>query len=355
MNILIDFKKVWKEVKLEQIIYTIQKGSKFNKYKSGIRNAQSMKIIANVNKSLIPKFDGVLLNSLTDQEIEIGSKIKEIKTALGTIGINKWGDVFYQQINQENNGLKVLGGNEIQRYYKRGIKGYIENKHIKTDQSLIKPNSVLLQRIIAHIENPIDHLKISGTIIEEDNYRIVNTIHQLTLDKEISNKYVLVIINSNFMNWFVYRFIFAKAIRSFQFSGDVAKKIPIPKISLSEQTPFIEKADSMLILNKEFYENKNKFFNRIKKSFNLEKINRKIDKFYEMEINDFIKEIERLSKRKISLKDQDEWEDYFEDYKEKLLKLKDEIERTDDKIDEMVYGLYDLNEREIGMIVGSLK
>jgi hypothetical protein len=91
LNILIDFKKVWKEVKLEQIIYTIQKGSKFNKYKYGIRNAQSMKIIANVNKSLIPKFDGVLLNSLTDQEIEIGSKIKEIKTALGTIGINKWG------------------------------------------------------------------------------------------------------------------------------------------------------------------------------------------------------------------------------------------------------------------------
>jgi len=109
-------------------------------------------------------------------------------------------------MNQENKGFKVLGGNEIQGYYKRGIKGYIENKYIKTDQSLIKPNSVLLQRIIAHIENPTDHLRISGTIFEDPSYKIVDTVYQITLDKEISNKYVLAIINSNFMNWFVKEF-----------------------------------------------------------------------------------------------------------------------------------------------------
>jgi len=355
LNIIIDCKKVWKEVKLEQIIYTIQKGNKFPKYNSGVRDNQSIKIIAKVDKSLIPRFDGVLLNSLTNQEIKIGSKIREIETTLGTVGINKWGDVFYKQINQEKKGLKVLGGNEIQRYYKRGIKGYIEDKYIKTDQSLIKPNSILLQRIIAHIENPIDHLRISGTIFEDKNYRIVNTVHQLTLDKEISNKYVLALINSNFMNWFVYRFVFAKAIRSFQFSGDVAKKIPIPKLSEKEQKPFIEKADLMLKLNKDFYEKKNKFFNRIKKSFSLEKINKKLDKFYELEFNDFIKEIEKQSKKKISLKEQDEWEDYFNEYRKEILKLKDEIDKTDNKINEMVYKLYGLTKEEINVVAGNLK
>jgi len=47
----------------------------------------------------------------------------------------------------------------------------------------------------------------------------------------------------------------------------------------------------MLKLNQEFYEKKNKFFNRIKKSFGLEKINKKLDKFYEVRFNDFIKEV----------------------------------------------------------------
>jgi len=49
------------------------------------------------------------------------------------------------------------------------------------------------------------------------------------------------------MNWYTYRFIFAKAIRTFQFSNDVIKKIPIPKISEDEQKPFIEKLILCLI------------------------------------------------------------------------------------------------------------
>lgn len=355
LNIIIDCKKVWKEVKLEQIIYTIQKGNKFPKYNSGIRDNQSIKIIAKVDKSLIPKFDGVLLNSLTNQEIKIGSKIKEVDTRLKDLGKDGRGDLFYQQMNQDKKGFKVLGGNEIQGYYRRGIKGYIEDKHIKGDQSLIKSNSILLQRIIAHIENPTDHLRISGTVFNDSNFKIVDTVYQITLDKEISNKYVLALINSNFMNWFVYRFVFAKAIRSFQFSGDVAKKIPIPKLSEKEQKPFIEKADLMLKLNKDFYEKKNKFFNRIKKSFSLEKINKKLDKFYGLEFNDFIKEIEKQSKKKISLKEQDEWEDYFNDYKKDTSKLESEIDKANNKIDEMVYRLYGLTKEEIKIIEESTK
>lgn len=152
------------------------------------------------------------------------------------------------------------------------------------------------------------------------------------------------------MNWFVYRFVFAKAIRSFQFSGDVARKIPIPKLSEKEQKPFIEKADLMLNLNKEFYEKKFKFFNRIKKSFSLEKINKKLDKFYELEFNDFVKEIEKQTKKKISLKEQDEWEDYFNDYKKDILKLEMEINKTDNKINEMIYKLYNLTKEEVKII-----
>lgn len=152
------------------------------------------------------------------------------------------------------------------------------------------------------------------------------------------------------MNWFIYRFVFAKAIRSFQFSGDVAKKIPIPKISLLKQKPFIEKADLMLKLNKEFYDKKSKFFNRIKKSFNLEKINKKLDKFYELEFNDFILEIEKQSKNKISLKEQDEWEDYFNNYKKELLKLRGDIDKTDEEINKKVYDLYGLTKEEIKVV-----
>ncbi|MFH1585980.1 MAG: DNA methyltransferase [archaeon] len=350
LNAIIDCKKVWKEVKLEQIIYTIKKGDKFKRYDSGVRDNQSIKIIANVDKSLIPKFDGVLLNSLSNQEIKIGSRLKEIKSTLGTIGVNKWGDVFYKKINHNKKGFKVLGGNEIQRYYRRGIKGYIEEKHAKTDQSLIKPNSVLLQRIIAHIENPADHLKISGTIFENSNYRIVNTVHQLTLGREISNKYVLAIANSNFMNWFVYRFVFAKAIRSFQFSRDVAKKIPIPKISLPEQKPFIEKAELMLKLNKEFYERKNKFLKLMKHEYKLDKLSNKLKKFHELNFDEFVKEL----KIKLNIDKKAELLDFFEKNKKEIKEISEKIEKTDEEINDMVYDLYGITAKEKEIIEKSL-
>ena len=88
---------------------------------------------------------------------------------------------------------------------------------------------------------------------------------------------------------------------------------------------------------------------------NMEGLSDKLDKFYELEFNDFIKEIEKQSKKKLSLKEQDEWEDYFKDYKKELQKLKDEIEKTDNEINQMVYKLYGLSKEDITVVEGSLK
>ena len=46
------------------------------------------------------------------------------------------------------------------------------------DKATIKKNSVLVQNIIAHIENPIDHIKIISTI-DEDDYLIIDTINHV--------------------------------------------------------------------------------------------------------------------------------------------------------------------------------
>lgn len=43
------------------------------------------------------------------------------------------------------------------------------------------------------------------------------------------------LLHSTFLNWYCYRFTFAKAIRSFQFSNEMAKRIPIPQITKSNQ------------------------------------------------------------------------------------------------------------------------
>lgn len=128
-----------------------------------------------------------------------------------------------------------MGGKEIQRYTIVGIKGYV-CKNFINNESNIKANSVLLQRIIAHIQNPTPHIKFTGTIaLNGDERKIVNTIFQIICKENISNKYILGLFHSKLINWYCYRFCFSKAIRSMDFSNEIARKIPIPKITESNQ------------------------------------------------------------------------------------------------------------------------
>ncbi len=156
------------------------------------------------------------------------------------------------------------------------------------------------------------------------------------------------------MNWFVYRFVFAKAIRSFQFSGDVAKKIPLPKISLEEQKPFIEKSNFMIDKNKKFYETKNKFIKLIKYKFNLDKISRRLEGFYNLNFKEFVDEIQNKNKT-MSIEKEAELMNFFEKNKKEVLDLVNEISKTEKEIDERVYKLYEITDKEKQIIKESLK
>ena len=81
-----------------------------------------------------------------------------------------------------------------------------------------------------------------------------------------------------------------------------------------------------------------------------------IDKWYEQEFVDFIKELSKVIKgvngTPLTKKDEFEWMDLFEENKKKALDLKAEIDKTDKEIDRMVYELYGLSEEEIKIVEG---
>ncbi|RAX53080.1 hypothetical protein CCY97_07255, partial [Helicobacter sp. 10-6591] len=228
---IVDCGKAWSYVLLEMIIYSKQKNTPTSSYVTGFLNeTQGFSQVLEVPKEYIDFF-GFYPNALPEKELKIGVRIlKDFTNSLNDCGENIWGDVFYKNISNKGE-FQVYGGKEIQRYFIRGIKGYISNTLKTSPKSIIKDNSVLMQRLIAHIENPTPHIKMTGTIVKNiDNVRIVNTIHQIICRDEFPNYYVLALLHSRFLNWYCYRFVFAKAIRSFQFSAEIAKKIPIPKI-----------------------------------------------------------------------------------------------------------------------------
>ena len=124
---------------------------------------------------------------------------------------------------------------------------------------------------------------------------------------------------------------------------------PIKEISKEEQQPFIALADKMLSFNSELQSKRQRFLKRLSDNFNALKITGALERFEELEFKQFLSE---LAKQKInlSLKQQDEWEEYFNEYKTECNALSAQISATDREIDGMVYGLYGLTEEEIEII-----
>jgi len=343
---IIDCKKVWKEVLLEQIMLFYQKNINSNFYKNGKLQEQSVTILSNLQKENYKKFD-FLLNDITLKELEIGLNINNLNFFIKDIANNSRGGIFQKKITDIGN-YAVLGGAEIQRNGIVGIKGKIDYELIKNDtKNCINENSILVQNIVAHIENPTPHIKITACFPENKNYAIVDTINQITFHKDYNCKVFWLLFNSKLINWYCYRFIFAKAIRTMHFDNSITNRIPIPKY-INQQT-FIEKADLMLQLYKELQEKSDKFIRNIQREFLLLNISKKLQNWYEITYTEFLKELEK-QKIKLSLSQKSEWEDYFLSECKKTQEINDKIKQTDIEIDNMVYKLYELTPEEIEIV-----
>ena len=87
----------------------------------------------------------------------------------------------------------------------------------------------------------------------------------------------------------------------------------------------------------------------MRERFGIAKLSTALDTFWELDFAGFVKELAK-SKARLSLKDEDEWEEYFNSYKSDLTTLQDEIARTDAEINARVYTLYGLTLEEIGTV-----
>ena len=79
----------------------------------------------------------------------------------------------------------------------------------------------------------------------------------------------------------------------------------------------------------------------------------RLNAFYDYDFKIFVSELKK-QKIKLSLTDQDEWEDYFTPYKIEINQLQNQINATDKKIDQMVYQLYELTDDEIKIVEESI-
>ena len=89
----------------------------------------------------------------------------------------------------------------------------------------------------------------------------------------------------------------------------------------------------------------------MQENFDGVKVTNSLETFDSLQFTDFLKELKK-QKIKLTLPQQDEWEDYFGQYKSECNSLSEQIAETGRKIDGMVYELYGLTEEEIKVVEG---
>lgn len=105
----------------------------------------------------------------------------------------------------------------------------------------------------------------------------------------------------------------------------------------------------MIALNKELHEKSESFLANISTKYKIEKVSRKLEKWWELDFAIFMKEL----KTKTSLEEQEELMSYFGKRKTEMSEIVNRINKTDKEIDEMVFDLYGLTEEERKVVLGS--
>ena len=162
----------------------------------------------------------------------------------------------------------------------------------------------------------------------------------------ISLKYILVLLNSTLMS-FYFKKNTAKAERKLfpKIILNDLRLFPIKIVASDAQHPFIALADTMLSLNSQLQEKRSRFLRRINENFEGVKITSALQTFDTMDFKGFVAELKK-QKIKLTLSQQDEWEEYFNQRVTECQALSAQIQATDNEIDNKVFDLYGLTEEE---------
>ena len=254
-------------------------------------------------------------------------------------------DKFLANKRQTEKHEKILRGRDIDRYSLKFGGTYVlfdpgklwsntDERFFKADEKII--NRQTGDRLIAAYDN--------------EQYFCLDSTHiQILKDKNFSLKYILALFNSKLLN-FVYRKLTKEVGRTFaQVKTVVLKQLPIVPAAQEQQQAFAFKVEQMTNFNKEFNEYNSTFIRLLQSKWSNLNITGKISEWYRLSFEDFSKELEK-QKIKLSLPEQVEWLEYFNQQKQKVVTIMALIEKTDNEIDKMVYELYELTDEEIKIL-----
>jgi type I restriction-modification system DNA methylase subunit len=163
-------------------------------------------------------------------------------------------------------------------------------------------------------------------------------------------KAILAIVNSRLISWYgnIKLPNFGKEVFPKLNPQDI-KLLPIARSFANRETELIKVADLMISLNQKLFDLDGVFSDLLAQKFGLT-----VKKTLSLSVIESKQLFKEFKKQKIllTLREQSEWLEYFNEQKLKAQIIKTDIEQTDKIIDKLVYELYELSEEEVIIVEG---
>ena len=250
---------------------------------------------------------------------------------------------YTYQFNEDT--YKYLDGSNVLRYAVNWTGQWLwYGNHLAAPRTLnlFTDEKIIVREITSEFPHCLN------AVYTEDTY-LYNRSNIAVVKREgqnVSLKYILVLLNSTLIS-FYFKKNTAKAERKLfpKIILNDLRLFPIKVIPKESQEPFIALADTMLSLNSQLQEKRTRFLRRLNENFEGIKITTALQTFDQLDFKGFVAELKK-QKIKLSLIEQDEWEDYFNQYRQACQELSEQIKATDAEIDNKVFDLYGLTQEE---------
>ena len=359
---------VFEAAKVETIIYAVRKGMPTSELSSIIYAKDrviteiSTDFAKSIDKTSWKEQDSCSFNIFVSKEItNILQKVKIGHDTLGniadfTLGITPYDkykghseDIiknrrFHTDTIEDDTCKPLIAGENVIRYFiSDNVKEYIKYGDwlgAPREERFFTAPRIIVRQIVSgnplriyagYTDKPLYFTQIGFGIIPHKGY---------------APKYILALLDSlliNFYHKYMYLDLEKELFQKILIAN--CKEFPIPAISEDAQQPFIALADTMLSLNSQLQDKRSRFLHRLSDNFEGVKITTTLQQFDQMDFKGMMAELKK-QKLSIPLKQQDEWEDFFNERVAECQELSAQIKATDEEIDTKVFDLYGLTEEE---------
>lgn len=246
----IDLGKAFRNVDHEQVTIHLSRVPNGGSYRCGPlpEGAYHLDDSAEIDESFAERF-GTLPVSFSSRQQQVAKGLADVDfPTLGEEGADAGRGASTTNRISDPEAPIGYNGKQVQRYFTRAATDHVDVDGLSNASAeRLESPKVMAQNIIAHVQNPYDHLVIAAVYdpVQSYNFETVTNI-LLPEDSKLSLPVLTALLNTQFVNWFVYFSIFNRAVRDMHLDRYFLERVVLPKSISDVQHEIVEKLYGLL-------------------------------------------------------------------------------------------------------------